>query len=108
MAFDNNKPVAVKNDREAILARNEDKANWEYVEVPDVDLFDKPFTPVSINFIQYGPGKYHLDPETAGEVRRLVKQRERSDRRILQPTKDKKMAEIMNRNGQPAAMHTED
>lgn len=76
-----------------------DKSLWEYVEVPEVDLFDKPFGGIQINFIDYGPGKHFVNAELAGEIRRLLKQRQAGDIRILRPTQDKKMQEIMARSG---------
>lgn len=85
-------------EREAF---NEDQANWEYVEVPEVDLFDKPFGKVSINLIDYGPGKHFVRPDIAKEIRGLLRDRFRSDMRVLRPTQDKKMLEIMARNGKP-------
>ena len=85
-----------------------DKSTFEYVEVPNEDLFDKPFGDVQINFTSYGPGKHFVDPVTAGEIRRLLKQRQQGDLRILRPTQDKKMAEIMNRNGKAAPVYNPD
>jgi len=78
-----------------------DKSNWEYVEVPETDIFDKVFDGVSINFVQYGPGKHFVDPDIAGEIRRLLAARSKADIRILRPTTDKKALEIMARSGKP-------
>jgi hypothetical protein len=78
-----------------------DKSNWEYVEVPETDIFDKPFDGVSINFIPYNSGKHFVEPEIAGEIRRLLSARMKADMRILRPTTDKKALEIMARSGKP-------
>ena len=84
----------------AVVAPNAaDKSTWEYVEVPETDLFDKPFGSIQINFTDYGPGKHFVSAELAGEIRRLLKQRQQGDVRILRPTQDKKMQEIMARTG---------
>lgn len=76
-----------------------DKSLWEFVEVPEVDLFDKPFGTIQVNFIDYGPGKHFVNPELASEIRRLLKQRQAGDIRVLRPTQDKKMQEMMARSG---------
>ena len=90
-------------EREAF---NEDESNWEWVEVPETDLFDKPFGSVSINLIDYGPGKHFVRPDIAKEIRGLLRDRFRSDMRILRPTQDKRMLEIMARNGKPLSTAT--
>lgn len=84
-----------------------DKSRYEWVEVPEEDLFGAPHTGVSINFEQFGPGRYFVDPEKADELNRLLKNRVRADMRVLQPNRDKKMAEIMARNGKPASDNTD-
>lgn len=86
-----------------VIAPVPDKSNWEWVEVPEEDLFGEPHTGVSINFEKFGPGKHFVDPEKANEIRRLLNNRLRSDMRILQPAQDKKMQEIMERGGKIAA-----
>jgi len=86
--------------------------NWEYVDIPETDLFDQPFGYISINLEQYGPGRHFVDPDVAGELRRILKVRTQSDLRIYRPTADKKMLEIMARQGKPlttaSAGHTMD
>lgn len=76
---------------------NADKNNWEWVEVPDTDLFGEPHTGVSVNFNQFGPGKHFVSPEMASEVRRLLASRLRGDMRVLQPRQDVVMARIMSK-----------
>ena len=80
-----------------------DKSKWEWVEVPEEDLFGEKHTGVSINFNHYESGKHLVDPETAGELRRLLNNRLRSDMRVLQPNRDKKMQEIVARGGKVVA-----
>jgi len=79
-----------------------DKSDWQWVEVPEEDLFGEKHTGVSINFEQFGPGRHFVSAEKAGEINRLLQNRVRSDMRILQPNQDKKMLEIMERNGKAA------
>lgn len=78
-----------------ILKSNEDKANWEWVEIPDHDLFGEQHTGVSVNFETFLPGKYFVSPELAQEVKRLLANRMRGDIRVLQPRQDVIMARIM-------------
>jgi hypothetical protein len=85
-----------------------DKSLWEYVDVPETDLFDQPFGTIQINFIDYGPGKHFVNPELAGEIRRLLKQRQVGDLRVLRPTQDKKMQEIMARSGKAVPLYNPD
>jgi len=77
---------------------NEDKNNWEWVEIPDTDLFGEAHTGVSVNFNQFGPGKHFVSPEMASEVRRLLANRMRGDMRVLQPKQDVRMAHIMSKH----------
>lgn len=78
-----------------ILKANEDQSQWEWVEVPDQDIFGEVHTGVSVNFDHFGPGRYFVSPELAFELRRLLANRLRGDMRVLQPNKDAKMARIM-------------
>jgi hypothetical protein len=90
-----------------------DKSNWEWITVPSTDIFGAPFTGVSINFRKFTPevdddgnytgreGRYFLEPELAGEVRRLLKLRDIADRRVLQPNQDKELFKILARGGKP-------
>jgi hypothetical protein len=96
-----------KSSQEIIKA-NQDKANWEWVEVPDYDLFGEAHTGVSINFEQFGPGKYFVSPELATEIRRLLFNRLRGDMRVMQPNQDVKMAQIMQRGGKRAPIMNDD
>jgi len=98
-----------KTERELILERNKDQANWEWVEIPATDLFGESHPGVSINFERFDPEKdeegrytgepkkYFVDPEKAKEVRRLLDQFLRSQMRIMQPGQDKKMVAQMNK-----------
>lgn len=78
-----------------VLKANENKDNWEWVEVPDTDIFGEPHTGVSINFEHFDPGKHFVSPEMAFEMKRLLANRMRGDIRVLQPKQDAVMAHIM-------------
>lgn len=78
-----------------VLKANDDKSLWEWVEIPDHDLFGEPHTGVSVNFDTFLPGKYFVSPEMAAEVKRLLENRQRGDIRVLQPRQDVVMARIM-------------
>ena len=92
-----------------------DKSNWEWVIIPAEDVFGDSNTGVSLNFTKYTPelddmgnptgkdGRYFLDPETAGEVRRLLSLVQKGQLRVFQPNADKKMIEIMNRGSKHGA-----
>lgn len=90
-----------------ISASNEDKNNWEWVEVPDVDLFGEGHTGVSVNFEHFGPGKYFVSPEMSGEIKRLLANRMRGDIRVLQPRQDVIMAQIMAKSQLGAPVNPE-
>src|SRR5262249_844673 len=90
-----NTAVAETFSASQIMERNADKSLWEWVEVPDEDLFGDVHTGISINFQHFGPGRHFVNPEMAGEIRRLVKNRLRGDMRVLQPKQDARMAQIM-------------
>jgi hypothetical protein len=83
---------------EQVIKNNENKDLWEWVEVPDTDLFGEEHTGVSVNFQQFGPGKYFVSPEMAFEVKRLLANRMRGDIRVLQPRQDAVMARIMSKS----------
>jgi hypothetical protein len=91
-----------------IVKENEDKSLWQWVEVPDYDLFGEPHTGVSVNFETFGPGKYFVSPELAGEIQRLLFNRLKGDMRVMQPNKDVKMAQIMARGGKRAPIMSDE
>lgn len=89
-------PTTGKSAAEVIKS-NQDKSQWEWVEVPDVDLFGEAHTGVSVNFEKFLPGRYHVSPEMASEIKRLLANRQRGDIRVLQPRQDVVMAQIMSK-----------
>lgn len=90
-----------------VLKANENKDNWQWVEIPDTDLFGEAHTGVSVNFEQFLPGKYFVSPEMAFEVKRLLANRMRGDIRVLQPRQDVVMARIMAKSQLGAPVNPE-
>jgi hypothetical protein len=90
-----------------VLKANENKDLWEWVEIPDTDLFGEDHTGVSVNFEQFLPGKHFVSPEMATEVRRLLANRMRGDIRVLQPRQDQVMARIMAKSQLGAPVNPE-
>lgn len=91
-------PVEKKTEVQLIMESNLDKSLFEWVEVPDEDLFGEVHTGISINFQHFGPGRHHVSPEMAFEMKRLIKNRLRGDMRVLQPKQDARMAQIMSKS----------
>jgi hypothetical protein len=77
----------------------EDESNWVYVRIPEKDLFDKPFGNISLNLIEYGSGTHFVRPDVGKQLSEILASRYHADMRILRPTADKKMLEIMARSG---------
>lgn len=66
-----------------------DRGKWEWVPFPDVDIFDKPHQPVSINGIKFERGnRYFMPPDWATELRKLLATGHRADMRLMQSTPD--------------------
>jgi hypothetical protein len=102
-----NKDTTIPLSAQEVLKLNEDKNNWEWVEIPDTDLFGEEHTGVSINFEHFSPGKYFVSPEMASEVRRLLACRMCGDIRVLQPRQDAVMARIMAKSQLGAPVNPE-
>ena len=84
-----------------------DRSNWEYVSIPEYDIFDKPLQGVSLNGYKFERGKtYFTEPEVAKEVRRIIAMGQRADLRILQSHPDTKAVNDQQRSGQQAGGST--
>lgn len=84
-----------------------DRSNWEYVTIPEVDVFDKPFQGLSLNGYKFERGKtYFVEPDVAKEVRRIIAMAEKADRRILQSTPDVRAVSDQQREGHQAGGST--
>lgn len=62
---------------------------WEFVEVPETDLYDYKFEGFWINGTHFKPGKHLLPPDWANEAKRILKVWEVGNRRMLRPTPHK-------------------
>src|SRR5258708_14324535 len=82
-----------------------DKANWEWVVVPEKDLFGKPHLGVSHNFNKYGPGRHFLDPVTAEQIRTQVANGLAGEMRIMQSQTDPLYASFIKQQGHAAAIN---
>jgi hypothetical protein len=87
----------------AVAAIVADKAveddGFEYVTVPDLDLFDYPHPGVGINREHYGPGTHRLPKAIAAEVKDRLSVYERQNVRILQPKKDMRALRDLEKAG---------
>lgn len=61
---------------------------FEYVTVPEKDLFDYPHPGIGLNRDHFGPGTHKLPYEVAQEVKKRLAIFEAQNIRILQPRKD--------------------
>ena len=59
---------------------------YEFVEVPEFDLYDYKFEGFWINGLHLKPGKHLLAPDWAAEAKRILKVWETGNRRMLRPT----------------------
>lgn len=82
--------IAVK-DKDPKHPSEKDKSKWEWVSMPETDIFDKPQQKASINGIDFERGnRYFMPPDWATELRRIIKTTMRADMRIMQATPDVK------------------
>jgi hypothetical protein len=73
------------------------KEEFEYVTVPDTDLFDQPHPGVRINGVHFGPGTHKIsDPILAATGKERLQAHSRSDVRILQPKRDAEALRVTN------------
>lgn len=67
-----------------------DQSTWEWVEVPETDMFDYRMDPVQINRRDFGPGRHLVPPIIASQIRERLKAKELEDIRVLSPRKQLK------------------
>lgn len=79
---------------------SKDRSAWEYVTLPESDIFDKPHQGAAINQQRFFRGKtYFMPPDWAAELRRILEVMQKADIRILQSTPDRKAIREMSRDG---------
>lgn len=72
---------------------------FEYVQIPEKDLFGFKFHGVRINQDHYGPGTHKVAPVVAAEIRRIVSAAEQSDLRVMSPSINPDVARILSTRG---------
>lgn len=88
-------------------AKEVDRSNWEYITIPETDIFDKPFQGCSLNGYKFERGKtYFVEPEVGAEIRRILAMSQKADMRILQSHPDVKAVSDQQRSGQQAGGST--
>jgi hypothetical protein len=84
-----------------------DRSNWEYISIPETDIFDKPFQGCGLNGYKFERGKrYFVAPEVAAEINRLLQVSQKADLRILQSHPDVRAVNDQQRGGQQAGGST--
>ena len=69
------------------LKHTTDKNKWEYVTVPEKDIFDNATDGFDLNHDHFGPGVHFVPPEVADSMKRIIRTSMDADIRILQPKK---------------------
>ena len=84
-----------------------DRSKWEYISIPETDIFDKPFQGCGLNGYKFERGKrYFVAPEVATEINRILQMAQKADLRILQSHPDVKAVNDQQRAGQAAGGST--
>lgn len=81
-----------------VAAESTTGQKMEYVTLPEKDMFDYPFSGISINRDHYGPGTHLVPSDIAEELRTILARAQAQDIRILQPRKDFKALEAIYKN----------
>ena len=90
-----------------VAPKEVDRSKWEYITIPESDIFDKPLQSVSLNGYKFERGKtYFVEPPVAKEVNRILAMGQKADLRILQSHPDVKAVSDQQRGGQQAGGST--
>jgi hypothetical protein len=107
MADNSKTAVAVEapklNETQQRIEDAKDKANWEWVTVPEHSVFGTTHAGIQHNFKEYGPGRHFVDPLTAEQLRTNIDNGMRGEMRIMQPQTDPRYNEIMKKMGRTPA-----
>jgi hypothetical protein len=75
------------------------KDTWQYVTIPERDIYDHPFGNISVNEHVFKAGAKHYVPaEVADEVNRIMKAHEEYLLQLLQPRKRRAVLAQINKN----------
>ena len=79
-------------------------AGWEFVTVPDVDVYDHVFKGIGLNHKTFGPGTHLLPPDEAAYLKERLKVWNASMVRMLRPTANAAALKAVNTQGSGAGM----
>lgn len=75
------------------------KDTWQYVTIPELDVYGHPYGNVSINEHVFEAGQKHYVPaEVADEINRILKSHDEYLLHLLQPRKRKAVIAQVNKN----------
>ncbi len=74
-------------------------AGWEFVTVPDVDVYDHVFKGIGLNHTNYGPGTHLVPPAVALYLKERLKVWNASMVRMLRPTANAAALNAVNSQG---------
>lgn len=88
-----------KIDAPAVTSSPQPERGKRWVEVPERDLFDYPFSTIRINLLAFGPGKHYVDADLADSIEERVFAKQQADIRIMRPSQDITSQNAMTRFG---------
>lgn len=75
------------------------KDKWQYITIPEKDIYDHPFGSLAINEHVFEAGmKHFVPPDIAKELQRLITTREAYLMQLLQPRKRAAVLAQVNKN----------
>jgi hypothetical protein len=75
---------------EKVVPTTTKATEMEYVDIPEVDIYDYPFQGVMINELKFPPGRHFVTKELAKEINEILARWEEQDKRLMRPNKDKR------------------
>ena len=90
-----------KIDLAEVKAPTSSEDVYEYVTIPERDLFDMPHPNIQINETRYGPGKHYVAKQVADVLKDRLQQYEMSNVRLMRPVRDHKAEQLMQRGYSP-------
>ena len=93
-------------DRNAITCKliavgEEDQSTWQYVTIPEKDLYDQVFPTIFVNNERFEAGKrYFACPSLAQEVQAIIARAQAADLRLMRPDKHEASLRQVSGEGQ--------
>jgi len=75
------------------------KADWEYVTIPEIDLYDQPHPSLWNNRKEFKPGTHLVPPDLARSLKDRLSAFDESQRRIYRGTSDRKTVRQIGKGG---------